>query len=344
MSSAVLANIMYFVLGFSWISYITQELFIAGSSALNTSLARNEGERKQIQVTTGLHFDGMEVWLIAALALTEGTFPAVFSTILSHLYVVIFLLLYAIITRGISIQVIYRIDHPKWTKSVVTAWTISSIVIMFLLGVYISNLFLGYPLGMDGTMQKGFLSALNVSSIAAGLMFVALGFTSGAAWLKHTTEGDLGDRALQFIKKVGIIYMIPVLLLLTYMGYNNTGSSIFIGELFSKSALWFILPGVSVATAIHITWYGYRGKTKSVFYFSILTVVLFMLTGFIGNFPYLVPSTIDPTYGLSITETVVSPKTLRLVFTAICIFYPIVIGYQTWKYIKFSDKIKFNDE
>ena len=343
MSSVVIANILYVVLSFSWTMYITQELFIAGGSALNTSLSRSEGERKQIQVTTGLHFDGMEVWLIAALALIESTFPAVFSTIFSHLYIVIFLLLYAIITRGISIQVIYRIDNKKWIKSVVTAWTISSILIIFLLGIYIANLFLGYPLGLNG-MEKGFLSALNVSSITAGLMFVALGFTSGAAWIKLTTEGDLGDRALTFIRKVGIIYMIPIFLLLTYMGLNNTGSSIFIGELFGKSIWMFLLPLLSVATAFHITWYGYKGKARSVFYFSLLTVVFYMATGFAGNYPYLVPSTIDPTFGLTIADTVVSDRALRIVLVAVSIFYPVVIGYQLWKYIKFSKKIKFNDE
>jgi cytochrome d ubiquinol oxidase subunit II len=343
MSSDLLANLLYVFLAFSWIMYIAQELFIAGSSALNTSLAKNEGERKQIQVTTGLHFDGMEVWFIAAVAMYEAAFPSVFGVIFSHLYVLIFLLLYALITRGIVIEVIYKMDNAKWVKTMVTAWTVSSIMIVFILGVYISNLFLGYPLGASG-MEKGFMSAFNVSSIAAGLMFVALSFTAGAAWLKFTTEGDLGDRALAFVKKVGVIYMIPVLLILVYMGFNNTGSSIFIGELFSKSPLFFILPGLSVAAAIHITYHGYRGKASSVFYFSLLTVVMFLVTGFVGNFPYLVTSTIAVENGLTISETVVSIKALRLVFTALCIVYPIVIGYQAWKYSKFTKKIKLNDE
>ena len=335
MSSEIIANILYFVLAFTWVMYITQELFIAGGSALNTSLSNTEEDRKQIQVSTGLHFDGMEVWLIAALAFTEGTFPAVFSTIFSHLYVVIFLLVYAIITRGISIQVIYRIDHPKWKKSVVTAWTISSVSIIFLLGIYISNLFLGYPLGVNG-MEEGFLSAISVSSISAGLLFVALGFTSGAAWIRFNVEGDLGDRALEFIKKVGIIYMVPLFLLLTFMGLNNTSSSIFIGELFTKSSVYFFLPAVSIVSSILITWYGYRKDAKLVFLFSLLTIVFYMVTGFIGNYPYLVPSTVDSMYGLTILDTVVSDKALRIVLFAVCVFYPVVIGYQLWKYIRFT--------
>ena len=342
MNSELMMNIMYAVLALSWILYITQELFIAGGGALNQSLSNNEGERKQIQVSTGLHFDGMEVWLIAALALTEGTFPAVFSTILSHLYVIIFLLVYAIITRGLSISIIYRINNPKWVKTVVTLWTISSIAMIFFLGIYISNLFLGFPLGANG-MEEGFLSAINVSSIAGGITFLAIGFASGAAWIHFTTEGDLGRRALVFIRKVGIIYMVPIFLLLTYMGLNNTGSSIFIGELFSASPIYFVLPAISIISAIFVTWFGYKMDGKKVFLFSLLTIVFFMITGFVGNYPYLVPSTIDPMYGLTVTGTVVSDTALRIVFIGVCIFYPIVIGYQLWKYIRFSTKIKVND-
>ena len=343
MNSELVANILYVALAFSWVMYITQELFIAGGSALNTSLSKNEGERKQIQVSTGLHFDGIEVWLIAALALTEGTFPAVFSTILSHLYVIIFLLVYTIITRGISIQVIYRINNPKWIKSVVAAWTVSSVLLIFLLGVYISNLFLGYPLGLNG-MERGFLSALNVSSISGGLLMVALGFTAGAAWIKITTIGEIGDRALEFIKKIGVIYTVPIFLLLTFMGLNNTGSSIFIGELFSSSVLFFVLPALTVIAALMLTLAGYTKDSRLVFIFSLLTAVLFMVTGFVGNYPYLVPSTVDPTYGLTIAETVVSDTALRVALIAVCVFYPVVIGYQLWKYIKFSRNIRPNDE
>lgn len=335
MSSELLANIFYFVLAFTWTMYIAQELFIAGGSALNMNLSKTEDDRKQIQVSTGLHFDGMEVWFIAALAFTEGTFPAAFSTIFSHLYVIIFLLVYAIITRGIAIQVIYRIDHPKWIKSVVTAWTISSISIIFLLGIYISNLFLGYPLGATG-MEEGFLSVISVSSISAGLLFVALGFTSGAAWIKFNVDGELGERALEFIKKVGIIYMIPLFLLLTLMGLNNTSSSIFIGELFTQSTAYFFLPAVSIVSAILVTWYGYRKQAKYVFIFSLLTVVFYMITGYIGNYPYLVPSSIDSMYGLTILGTVVSERALRIVLVAVFVFYPVVIGYQLWKYIRFT--------
>ena len=78
MSNETLASIVFTIISFSWVVYLLQEMFITGASALNMSICKNEGERKQIQVISGIHFDGIEVWLIAALTITLGAFPLVF--------------------------------------------------------------------------------------------------------------------------------------------------------------------------------------------------------------------------------------------------------------------------
>ena len=97
MSSATLASIAFIIISFTWIVYIVQEMFITGSSALNMAVSENEAERKQIQVISGLHFDGIEVWLLAAITLTLGLFPLVFAETFTYLYVIFFLLLYDVV-------------------------------------------------------------------------------------------------------------------------------------------------------------------------------------------------------------------------------------------------------
>jgi len=343
MSDVLLANILYVFVSISWIIYLVQELFISGSSSLNVSLSKTEEERKQIQVATGIHWDGIEVWLLAAVTVTFGAFPLVFATIFSHMYVVFFLLLYALIGRGISIEVIYKLDNKKWVKTMVITWMVSSILILFILGMYISNILLGVTMD-DGGFTKGFISLFNVTSISAGLLFVTLGFTAGAGWISLTTAGDIAQRAVAFVKKVGVVYMVPVLLLLVLMGLNQNATSIFIGELFSKSPLFFILPILTVAGAIMVTISGYRTKGKELYIFSLITMAMFLITGFVGIYPYMLPSRLMFEYGISIEDAMVSTKALKLIFYAVIIFYPIVISYQTWKYIRFTKKVKPNDE
>jgi len=343
MSSDTLGIILFVIVSFSWTIYIIQEMFITGSSALNMSVAKDEGERKQIQVASGLHFDGIEVWVVGALTITLGAFPLVFATTLTHLYIPFFLLIYAIIGRGVSIEVIYKLDSKRWIKSMIITWTVSSIAIMFILGVYLTNVFRGFPLGETG-MTEGFLSIFNVTGISGGLLFVALSLVSGAGWIHLTTSGDLGKKAIQFVKKVGVIYSVPILLLLVFMGFNNTVSSIFIGELFMSSYSYFVYPALTVIFAILTTYFGYKENAKKLFTFSILTMALFLLTGFTGMFPYMVPSHIDVTYGITLYDAMAGPSSLKVVIIAVSIFFPIIIGYQTWKYIIFTKKVNYNDE
>jgi len=343
MSSDTLAIITYIIISSSWVIYLLQEMFITGASALNMAICESEAERKQIQVVSGLHFDGVEVWLLAALTLTLGTFPLVFGTTFTYLYVVFFLLLYAIIGRGISIEVIYKLDSKRWIKSMVVTWTISSILLIFILGVYISNVFYGFPLDELG-MTENYFSIFNVTGIAGGLYFVSLSLIAGAGWIKLNTEGNVGDKAVSFVKKYGVIYTAPILLMLVFMGLNNTDSSIFIGELFSESIVFFIFPTLTAIFSILALYMGYKEKGKEIFIFSLLAMLFFLVTGFAGIYPYMIPSNIAMENGITIYESAVSDKALKLVIIIVAIFYPIIFLYQGWKYKNFTTKVKLNDE
>ena len=320
-----------------------QEMFIAGASALNMSICKSEGERKQIQVISGLHFDGMEVWFIAAVTLMVGAFPLVYGTIFTYLYVVFFLLLYALIARGVSIEVIYKLESKRWVRSMTIAWTISSILILFILGVYITNIFYGFPLDSDG-MTSSYLSIFNITALSGGALFVVLGVVSGAGWISLNTEGELGSKAIKFIKSRGIIYPLPIFLLLVFMGFNNTEASIFIGELFLESYIYFILPLLTVVFAVLTSYMGYLEKPKKLFIFSLLTMFFFLVTGYVGTYPYMVPSHIDINNGITIYDAMVSKNALTVIFVSSAIFFPLILTYQTWKYIRFTNRVKLNDE
>lgn len=342
MSNLALGNVTFFVIMFTWMVYLVQELFITGASALNRIVSSDESERKQVQVTTGLHFDGIEVWLIAALTMTLAAFPQVFSITLSHLYVPVFLLVYALIARGVSIEVVYKLDNEKWVKAMVMAWTISSILIMFILGIYMTNMFLGYPF-VDGEMTSSFFTIFNVSGISGGLFFVALSLVAGSGWLELTTEGDLHVKALKFLKKVGIIYTVPILLLLVLMGLNNESTSIFNGELYLDYPILFALPALLVLSAIGVLYYGYKQLVRGMFITSLSTMFFFVITGYVGLWPNVLLSRGMPDEGLEITEAMVQSGSLSIILISVAIFYPIIIGYQFWKFKRFSKKVKLND-
>lgn len=341
MFSLALGNVVYIILAFAWMMYLTQESYVSGVSLLNMSIVNKEEERKQLQIISGLYKDGVEVWLVSAITLMEGGFPRAFGTIFSSLYYVMFLLLFALIGRGISVEVFYKLESKAWRKAMRIMWLVSSIGVIFLLGVFITNIFLGLPKGPNG-VESAF-AVLNVTGIAGGLMFMSLSFLAGAAWISLLTEGDIKDRGMQFVKKTGIIYLAPVFFMLVVMGFNNSSASIWVGELFSKYPVLFILPVLTLLSGLMTIYYGYKQKDRQLLIHVLATVALFVITGFVGRFPYILASTVDPMYGITIEQAMSSKKALTVAIVAIGIFYPIVMGYQFWKYKKFWKRIKLND-
>ena len=236
-----------------------------------------------------------------------------------------------------------KLDNLKWVKAMKITWLVSSIMIVFLLGVFMTSLFNGFPLGVDG-LEGNFFSILNVTTISGGLFFTALSFVAGAGWISLTTEGEIANRGLVFIKKTGLHIAVPVLALMVVMGFNNTGSSIFIGELFSKSAGWFILPVLEILAAIMIIYYGTKMKGRQVFIHAVAVMVLFVVTGFVGTYPNVLLSSIDPMYSITIVDAMSGSNSLIIILWVTGIFFPIILGYQSWKYLRFRDKVKLNDE
>lgn len=344
MTSETLAIIAFVIISFSWIVYIVQEMFITGSSALNMFVCKDESERKQIQVISGLHFDGIEVWLLASITLTLGVFPLVFAETFTYLYVVFFLLLYAIIGRGVSIEVIYKLDSKRWIKAMVITWTVSSALLIFILGVYISNIFYGFPIDASGEMTSSYFSLFSITGIFGGIFFLSSALVAGAGWIKLNTIGDVGDKAVKFVKKVGIIYIMPISLMIVVMGFNNTDASIYIGELFSKSFVFFLLPLITTAFAVLTILAGYKENGKKLFIFSTLSMFFFLVTGFVGIFPYMIPSNLVIENGITIYDSVVSNQAVEVVLIVVIIFYPLIFLYQGWKYKNFTKKVKPNDE
>ena len=59
-----------------------------------------------------------------------------------------------------------------------------------------------------------------------------------------------------------------------------------------------------------------------------------ILTAGFALFPFLLPSSIDPTSSLTMWDAVSSHKTLGVMTVAACIFVPLILIYTSWSYYK----------
>jgi cytochrome d ubiquinol oxidase subunit II len=290
-------------------------------------------KRRSIQLSGGLHYDGIEVWLITAVGGTFAAFPPVFATILSSLYVPFFLLIAALIARAISIEFMYKDESKAWQNGMSLIWAISSLLVPLVLGVYFANVFRGLAIDRGG--YHGYILELfDLIGLSGGVFFVANAVVTGWCWIRFTTiEEKNGKRESSLIPTIAAAVALVAMIVL-FLGLNNK-SSFFATGLYAKlPALWAapVLAVLAGATALFAAW---RGKTGLQFVAGLATMLIAMASLFAAAFPRMVISSIDPSFGIDAFAGSSSQVTLTVMTWVAAVFVPIVIAYQAWKFIHF---------
>src|SRR5664280_1662652 len=134
-------QVLWFVLiGVLWAGYFVLEGFDFGVGMLLRVLGRDRAERRALIHTIGPVWDGNEVWLIVAGGATFAAFPNWYATLFSGYYIVFFLILIALIFRGVAIE--YRAKRPeqRWRSAWEAAIVLGSVVPAFLWGLTFANI------------------------------------------------------------------------------------------------------------------------------------------------------------------------------------------------------------
>ena len=98
-------NILWFILiAILYIGYFVLEGFDMGVGVLLPFLAKDDRRRRLLINTIGPHWDGNEVWLITAGGATFAAFPNWYATLFSGFYLPLFLILIALIVRGVAFE------------------------------------------------------------------------------------------------------------------------------------------------------------------------------------------------------------------------------------------------
>lgn len=334
MSHEFLANLWYYLLVLVWSIYVSQELFVTGVSMLSLRYSVKDESFKKINECVGTFWDGIQVWLIVAIAGLFATFPTAYALTLQALYVPFYLLLITIIFRGTSIELIYKSEDPVWRKFVSKLWGVSSFLLLFIVGVYLVNLFIGLPM-KDGIMTENFLVIFSKAPLLGGLLFVLSALSLGYTWIKLTLGKDFKIQSKKSILWIsGAMVFVNALLFLSL----TNEYVVFETGLFAENPVLWILPILAMLLYVCQFIFHLLEKYVAVFIAIVLGISLVIFTGFSASFPYILPSTINPNEGLLIIDAASSAHTLSIITGVASIFLPIVIGYQAWKYIKFWRK------
>jgi len=200
-------TLWYLVVGLLFSGYAILEGFDYGAGAWHLFFRKDESRRIAINAIGPL-WDANQVWLIIGGGALFAGFPVMYATMLSAMYIPFMLFLMLLVLRSSAIKFRSAETMLWWRKTWDIIYSLSNILIAFLLGVVLGNVLQGFELGENYSYKGGvFFSFLSPYAIMVGLTTLSIFMTQGAIFLLLKTEGRLHTR-LTFLLKKGMIFFI----------------------------------------------------------------------------------------------------------------------------------------
>ncbi len=327
-----LNTIWFILIAVLFIGYFVLEGFDYGVGILLPFLGKGDRERRVIINTIGPHWDANEVWLLTAGGATFAAFPNWYATMFSGFYLALFLMLLALIVRGVALEFRSKDRRPGWRRLWDWMIFVGSLVPALLWGVAIANIVRGVPINADMTYVGGFWNLLNPYALAGGLASLATFTLHGAVFLTLKTKNDIRKKAHTAARRLWL----PAVVL----GAVFAVTSYFATDIFTRLG---INPGVipigAVAALLATGWFVRSRHEGWAFTMTGLAIALSTITVFMGLFPRVMVSSLNSSWSLTIYNAASSPYTLRVMSIVALIFVPIVLIYQGWSYWVFRERI-----
>jgi cytochrome d ubiquinol oxidase subunit II len=326
-------QILWFALiGILWAGFFVLEGFDFGVGILVKALARDDVEKRMAIHTIGPVWDGNEVWLITAGGATFAAFPTWYASAFSGFYLALFLVLAALIVRGVSFEFWGKVESRKWRSGWEWAMAISSGAAALLFGVAWANFIHGVPMGPQHVVHASLLDLLHPYALLGGVALLAICFAHGCSFLSLRVRGGMEERASAFAE-----IAMPAAAVLT--------CGFLIWTMADHNWIWQVrIPGILAAAAVIASAVVSRQNKQGLsFGLSALSIALLTATLFAALYPNALPSSTNPAYSLTLTEASSSHYTLVVMTVVAVIFVPIVLAYQSWTYWVFRHRLGRDD-
>ena len=328
-----LQGFWFVVIGVLWAGYLVLEGFDFGVGMLMRLIGRDDAERKAVIGTIEPVWDGNEVWLIVAGGATFAAFPDWYATLFSGYYIVFFLILIALIFRGVAIEYRAKRSEQRWRSAWELAIVLGSAVPAFLWGLTFANIIHGVPLDSHGEFSGGLLDLFGGYAILGGFASLALFAFHGAAFLALRTTGEVRRRAKAFAIRLVVPAAALVLAIFVWSAADS-------GRTDGK---WIAAAGLATVAAVLLTLslgLIVRDRDGAAFAATALAICSSVAAFFVGLYPNVLVSSGKAGSSLTVFSTSSSHHTLALMAIVALIFTPIVLVYQAWTYWVFRARLR----
>src|SRR5258706_15120291 len=199
----------YGIVSLMLIVYVALDGRNFGGGMLRWFGARTPEERRQVVAAIGPLWSWHEVWLVGFGGTLVAVFPRLMASAFAGYYLALFLILWCLILRGISLEVGGHINDRMWQGFWDFVFALSNTLLAILFGAAAGNLARGVPLASGGTFSMAFFTdftprgdvGLLVWYTVSVALFAATALAAHAATdLTLKTQGVAHDRSAGYAR------------------------------------------------------------------------------------------------------------------------------------------------
>lgn len=347
------------------IGFVVTEGFDMGVGTLLPVIGKNDDERRIMINSIAPHWEGNQVWLVLAAGAIFAAWPTVYAASFSGFYIAMMLTLFALYLRPVGFDYRSKIANPRWRNSWDWGIFVGSTVPPIIIGVAFGNLLQGVPFSFDEFLrvdyQGGFFALLNPFALLVGVFTLCLFLLQGSTWLQMKMEGELRERA----RLVTMITAPLAVLLFAGIGLwlangidgfvitsvidTNGASNPLLKTVVMQEGAWLNnyrdYPITMLAPVVGLVFPliafvascfkcgGWAFTAGSIAQFGVL------FTCAVSMFPFLMPSSLNPSHSLTVWDATSSELTLTVMTVAAMIFLPLILLYTSFAYFKMFGRI-----
>jgi cytochrome d ubiquinol oxidase subunit II len=199
----------YAIVSFMLIVYVVLDGRNFGAGMLHWLVAKTPEERRQVIAAIGPLWSWHEVWLVGFGGTLIAVFPRLMASAFAGYYLALFLILWSLILRGVSIEVGGHINDRLWQGFWDFVFVVSNFLLAILFGAAAGNLARGVPLDADGNFSmafftnfgvRGYVGLLDWYTVSIAIFASVILAAHGATYLTLKTEGLVHDRSARFAR------------------------------------------------------------------------------------------------------------------------------------------------
>lgn len=353
---ATLRFLWWLILGALLVGFAVMDGFDLGVGAIFRFIGRSDEERRALLASIEPVWDGNQVWFILAGGAVFAAWPLLYAASFSGLYPAMLLLLMSLILRPVGFAFRNRLASRRWRETWDWLLFVGGAVPALLFGIAFGNLFLGLPFHFDALERPvftgGFFGLLRPFALLTGAVSLSMIVLHGATYAALKVGEPMAARANAAGRRAAVTFLLSFLVAGLWVARGVEGQRIATGaspdapsdplrklvvmspggwlDHYRQHPMLWLVPLLAIGAAL-LTWnlLGTRHRGAA-FVASCVTQAGVILTAGIGLFPFLMPSSTDPSQGLTIWDASSSARTLLIMLIAVAVFLPLVLGYTIW--------------